>query len=82
MLFRSRKVSDLLIDAGVPRADRDRVLLLCDDARVLWVAGLRQAAGTKPRGAGAIAAKITAKDHGRTLTRNLCGPIMVLRARR
>lgn len=52
----SKKISDLLIDAKVPRRERDRVLLLCAGRRVLWVAGLRQAAGTRPHdGAGFLA---------------------------
>ena len=57
----TRKVSDVLIDAKVPRGERDRVLLLCDGvagARVLWIAGIRQAAGTRATGGEVIAARI------------------------
>lgn len=46
----TKKVSDLLIDAKVPRGDRGRVLLLCAKETVLWVVGVRQAAGTRPAG--------------------------------
>jgi tRNA(Ile)-lysidine synthase len=54
----TKKVSDLLIDAKVPRRDRDRTLLLCDAARVLWVAGVRQAAGTWPSGSVGVEARL------------------------
>jgi tRNA(Ile)-lysidine synthase len=54
----SRKISDLLIDAKVPRRERDDVLLLCGGAEVLWVAGLRQAVGTRPAGAVGLVADV------------------------
>jgi len=54
----TKKISDVLIDAKIPRRDRERVLLLCRGPEVLWVAGVRQAAGTRPRGAVRLVAKI------------------------
>lgn len=39
-----RKVSDLLVDAKVPRALRPGAVLLCQGERVLWLAGVRAAA--------------------------------------
>jgi len=35
------KLKDFLIGEKVPREDRDRVLLLCDANRILWVVGIR-----------------------------------------
>ncbi|HVU49219.1 MAG TPA: tRNA lysidine(34) synthetase TilS, partial [Polyangia bacterium] len=45
----SRKLSDLLIDAKVPRAERDRLPVLATSAGVvLYVPGLRPAADARP----------------------------------
>ena len=39
---RSRKVADLVIDAHIPREDRDRLAMLVDAAgRIFWVEGIR-----------------------------------------
>jgi len=46
-----RRLKSLLIDAGIPRWDRNRLPLIEADGQILWVAGLRRAA------AGAITAK-------------------------
>lgn len=54
----TRKISDVLIDAKIPRPERDRVLLLCVGARVLWVAGIAQAAGTQPKGGDTLGVRI------------------------
>lgn len=37
----TRKVQDVLVDAKVPREERDRIPLLCDRRGILWIAGLR-----------------------------------------
>jgi len=37
----SRKLSRLLIDEKVPRADRGRIPVLADERSVLWVPGIR-----------------------------------------
>jgi len=39
-----RRLKSLLIDAGVPRWDRNRLPLVEADGQILWVAGLRRAA--------------------------------------
>ena len=36
-----KKLKDLLIDAKVPRAERDKVLLVADASHVIWVVGWR-----------------------------------------
>lgn len=41
----SRKVSDILIDRGIPRAERGRVPILTDEAGILWVVGIRRSDG-------------------------------------
>ncbi len=46
-----RRLKSLLIDAGIPRWDRNRLPLIEADGQILWVAGLRRAA------AGPITAK-------------------------
>ena len=48
-----RRLKTLLIDAGVPRWDRGRLPVIEADGKILWVAGLRRAAG------GAITAETT-----------------------
>lgn len=40
-----RRLKTLLIDAGVPRWDRGRLPVIEADGKILWVAGLRRAAG-------------------------------------
>jgi tRNA(Ile)-lysidine synthase len=40
-----RRLKSLLIDAGVPRWDRQRLPLVEADGQILWVVGLRRAAG-------------------------------------
>lgn len=37
----TRKVQDVLVDAKVPRDERDRIPLLCDRRGILWIAGVR-----------------------------------------
>ncbi len=58
-----KKVSDLLIDDKVPRAERAAVVLLCqgppdpgagDDDEILWVAGHRAAETARPAPAGPV----------------------------
>jgi tRNA(Ile)-lysidine synthase len=39
-----RRLKSLLIDAGVPRWDRNRLPLVEADGKILWVAGIRRAA--------------------------------------
>ena len=39
----SRKLKKILIDLKVPASERERLPLVCDDAGILWVAGLRRA---------------------------------------
>ena len=44
----TRKLQDLLVDAGVPRRHRDALALLCDEVaedRLLWVPGVARAEG-------------------------------------
>ena len=48
---RTRRVQDLLVDARVPRADRDRLPLVCagpDGATILFIPGIGLAAGAAP----------------------------------
>jgi len=48
----SRKLQDVLVDARVPRRDRDRVPLVVDgDDRIVWVPGLTVGAGFHASGA-------------------------------
>lgn len=37
-----KKVKDLLIDAKIPLKDRDKIWLICDDEKIIWVYGIRQ----------------------------------------
>lgn len=37
-----KKIKDLLIDAKVPLKDRDKIWLICDDEKIIWVYGIRQ----------------------------------------
>lgn len=43
----SKLVSDILIDAKVPRSTKERVLVLADTDRILWLCGFRIAADVK-----------------------------------
>lgn len=43
-----KKLSDYFIDEKVPRAQRDRIPLICDEKRILWVAGYRKSAHARP----------------------------------
>lgn len=38
----TKKLKDFLIDAKVAREERDRILLVCDQAGIVWVCGRRQ----------------------------------------
>jgi len=38
---KSKKLQDLLVDAKIPRQQRDTVPLLCSGAHILWVMGMR-----------------------------------------
>ncbi|EAX47241.1 tRNA(Ile)-lysidine synthetase [Thermosinus carboxydivorans Nor1] len=44
----SKKLKEFFIDAKVPRSERDRVPLICDQDGILWVAGYRQSARGRP----------------------------------
>ena len=37
----TKKVSDFMIDAHIPQAQRDLVPLVCDEKGILWLAGHR-----------------------------------------
>lgn len=37
----TKKLQDFLVDGGVPYYERDRVPLLCDRERIIWVVGMR-----------------------------------------
>ena len=37
----TKKVSDIFIDAKVPKSDRDEVPLVCDDEHVIWAVGYK-----------------------------------------
>jgi len=37
----SKKLKDFFIDEKVPKFERDKVLLFCDNEKILWVAGMR-----------------------------------------
>jgi tRNA(Ile)-lysidine synthase len=39
----TKKLQDILVDAGIPAEERDEVPVLCDDEGILWVAGQRLA---------------------------------------
>lgn len=52
-----RKVSDVLIDAKVPRADRPGVALLTHGDEILWVVGVRGAYTAAPAGAQVLVAE-------------------------
>lgn len=44
----TRKLQDLLVDAGVPRRYRDGLVLVCEEGpgdRLLWVPGVARAEG-------------------------------------
>lgn len=38
----SKKIKDFFIDIKLPRVERDRVPIICDQRGVLWIAGFRQ----------------------------------------
>ena len=38
---RDKRLQDFLVDARVPRIERDRLPLLCDQERIVWVVGVR-----------------------------------------
>ena len=40
--YGTKKLKDFLVDAKVPRDERDHVLLFCDARGILWAAGLRK----------------------------------------
>lgn len=42
-----KKIKDLLIDAKIPLKDRDKVWLVCDDEKVIWVYKIRQHEDTR-----------------------------------
>lgn len=45
----TRKVQDVMVDARVPRADRDRIPIVANDSHIVWIPGLmldRRAAAT------------------------------------
>ena len=37
----SKKIKDFFIDEKVPKFERDKVLILCDEEKIIWVAGHR-----------------------------------------
>lgn len=37
----SKKLKDFFIDEKVPKFERDKVLIFCDDVKIIWVCGLR-----------------------------------------
>lgn len=37
----SKKLKDFFIDEKVPKFERDKVLLFCDNEKILWIAGMR-----------------------------------------
>lgn len=43
-----QKIQDILVDAKVPRLERNEVPIVSDQSGVLWVAGYRQSRRTKP----------------------------------
>lgn len=43
----SRKLKALLIDLKVPRPQRDKIPIVCDDEGIVWVTGVRQAHRTQ-----------------------------------
>lgn len=40
----NKKVQDVLVDAHIPRSQRDRIPIICSQDTVLWVAGVRRSA--------------------------------------
>jgi tRNA(Ile)-lysidine synthase len=37
----SKKIKDFFIDEKIPKFERDKVLILCDEEKIIWVAGHR-----------------------------------------
>jgi len=65
----SKKLKDLLIDAKVPLEVRRRLLLVLADDEILWVVGMRRAAGRAPSPAGGMVLRIALKLPERPTTR-------------
>ncbi|MBX2972818.1 MAG: tRNA lysidine(34) synthetase TilS, partial [Flavobacteriales bacterium] len=59
----SKLVSDILIDAKVPRDRKDRIYVLADAERIIWLCGLRMAEGVK---ATSDSAKVVRMDRSGT----------------
>ncbi|HHE37315.1 MAG TPA: hypothetical protein ENL20_01940, partial [Candidatus Cloacimonetes bacterium] len=36
-----KKIKDFFIDEKIPKFDRDKILIFCDEEKILWIAGLR-----------------------------------------
>ena len=64
----SKKLQDILVDAGVPSEERDDVPLVCDDEGILWVAGQRLAERAAVRKPGGMV-HVRARRKGRRQTR-------------
>lgn len=60
----TRKVQDILVDAGVPRGDRDRVVLVECDGAVVWIPGYRIARDWAVQGPGAKSLKLVVDRSG------------------
>ncbi len=59
----SRKLSDLLIDAKVPRRDRPATPVIRDDERIVWLAGVRMSAEYRVGAETARAVRLTWERH-------------------
>ena len=54
----SRKVQDILVDAGVPRGERDRIPLVECGGEIVWIPGYRIARGWSVQGQGEKSLKL------------------------
>lgn len=61
-LAAEKKLQDFLVDAKVPRSQRDQVPLVCARGGIAWVVGHRIADWAKVRGRGRRLLKITARQ--------------------
>lgn len=57
-----KKLKDFFIDEKVPKFDRDKVAILCDSHKILWVAGMRVDARAIPTGSSTRFLQVSLED--------------------
>jgi tRNA(Ile)-lysidine synthetase-like protein len=54
-----KKLKDFFIDEKIPKYERDKIAIICDSEKIIWVAGLRQDQRSMPDGSSVRYLQIT-----------------------